>query len=324
MRMISKSRGSGSIKTQWPLYRSTMKTQEMKSRIYSTANGEVSGFHPFCFHFLKLGVLVKKRHFCFSVAGSAEDLEESYGWQFATQVSMDHHVLRRLDTVTRIRLFLDCHCRLPDVRVTHCFIYVAHKDKLTVVPALRNFDVNRMEFDEEYFNTVLMRTGNRPSFRFGIPQVPNFSAFARPAKAQNCLKCMGTYTVRSINIPDSTWLLIVECPDSLKKATLRHFETAKETRANGVAFRLAWILLLEKGSHFVSLHCYDNKWYFYDDLHEARMVRIDPQRFEIGNRDCIRAFYYREAERNPHRCLKRLDSSDSTGPAPKVIEVVQT
>ena len=237
-------------------------------------------------------------------------MTESHGEYMGVQISMDYHVLRRLDLVTRIRLSLKCKNGHEDIRATNCFIFETREDNLVVVPALRNFDIERMEFDEGYFNIVLMQTGVRPSFENPAPSLMNFSAFAHPVTSQKCPKCACKLATKMIKVPECTWMLIVEFPDSLKKVALRYLEKVTEVRVSNVVFKLGWVSLLEANNHMVSIHHFDQRWYFFDDLHGARMVRIQPKGFELGMREYLRAFYYRETERNPHRCLKRIVTDD--------------
>jgi len=257
-------------------------------------------------------VMCDKISFCFMFLGTLEDMTEAHGEYMGIQVSMDYHVLRRLDLVSRIRLSISCKGKHADVRATHCFIFESRGNNIIVVPALRNFDIEKMEFDEGYMNIVFMQTGLRPSFQKPIPSFLNFSAFAHPVTSQKCQRCSNNLTTTMIKVPECTWLMIVEFPDSLKKAPLRSLEMVTEVRVGAVVFKLGWVSLLESTNHLISIHHFDNRWYFFDDLYGARMVRIQPREFELGSREYLHAFYYRETERNPHRCLKRIVSDGAT------------
>lgn len=241
-----------------------------------------------------------------------EDLIETHGWHFGVELGMDYHVMRRLDLVTRIRLTLGCGCKYNETRSTNCFIFMDDCSKqLAIAPAMRNFDVDKMEFDEGYIETVLMLNGIVPSFKNPLPPILNFSSFAHPVKSQKCRRCAKSYSTKEVRVPSSTWMLIVEFPASLKKINLQYLEKIVETRICNVVFYLGWVQLLEAGNHLVSIHHYQNRWFYYDDLPDGNMVRIRPKDFELGTREFLRAFYYRVPSRNPHDCLKRMATAET-------------
>ena len=245
--------------------------------------------------------------------GRDENLADKHGSYFGIQVSMDFHVLRRLDTVTRIKLTLGCGCSYNETRFTNCFIFVDKGSKyIAVAPAMRNFDSLKMEFDEGYIETVLMQTGVVPSFKKALPPILNFSSFARPVRSQKCHRCAKYYSTKETKVPSSTWMLIVEFPDSLKKVGLHYIQKVVETRINNVVFYLGWLQLLEAGNHMVSIHHFNDRWFYYDDLPGGNMIRIKPKDFELGSREFLRAYYYRVPSRNPHECLVRMATAEST------------
>lgn len=225
---------------------------------------------------------------------------------------MDYHVLRRLENVTRIRLTLKCKCPGVEFRITHCFIYKSVDAEILIVPAFRNINLDSADFDEDYFQTVVMNTGRPPRLLGAgtVPSLPNQSAFARATCDQVCLTCDIKKKLLFVQVPECTWMLIVEVPDKLKKMSLQCFLRVTEFRTSGVIFKLGWIQMIDNSDHLVSMHLFNGRWYFYDDLHDARVKRIDISTFEMESFEHIRAFYYRETEINPHRCLKRLDDED--------------
>jgi len=221
-------------------------------------------------------------------------------------------VLRRLENVTRVRLMLKCRCPSPEARTTHCFIYKPINGEISIVPAFRNLSLESGDFDEDYFQTVVLNTGRPPQLKSEgvVPSNPNQSAFARATCDQACLSCGRKQQLIFVHVPECTWMLIVEVPDKMRKMSLLSFARVTEFRTSGVIFKLGWVQMITIHDHLVSLHLFNGRWYFYDDLHDARMKRIDASTFEMETFEHIRVFYYRETEINPHRCLKRLDDGD--------------
>lgn len=215
-------------------------------------------------------------------------------------LDVDRFVLRRKDTVTRFRLFLGCTCKLNDVRVTNCFVFQPQMGSLMVVPALSS----RSDEDEDYLFLLTQDTGSLREKRF--PDNTNFFSSAAQVGAEKCKRCGAHYTLRSITVPPSTWMLLVEFPEGLRKTHFKDLLSVHETRINGIVFVLAFLLLLE-GDHFISLHLHGKDWYFYEDQEEARKVLVRPDRFVMKTRYCVRAIYLRQVEKNPHRCMRRLD-----------------
>jgi hypothetical protein len=72
-------------------------------------------------------------------------------------------------------------------------------------------------------------------------------------------------------------------------------------------FQLAWVVFIGH-NHFVFCHRVDEHWYYYDDTNGNRrgpcpFKRIsDMAVFERPGYTIERAFYIREAEKEPHRC----------------------
>ena len=218
---------------------------------------------------------------------------------------MDYSVVRRWDSVTEIRLFLSCRCKLNDVRPTHCFMFQLQTGSIAVIPALLSHGANLSEPKEDYLNLLSQPSGTVMSEE-GLKQGAKPFSSALPINAYQCGVCDSHYSLRSITVPDSTWMLVVEFPEGLRKTHFSELNSARETRISGVVFGLAF-LLLQEGDHFISLHLHDKDWYFYEDQGEARKVLVRPDRFVMKTRQCIRAIYFRRVEKNPHRCMKRLD-----------------
>lgn len=217
--------------------------------------------------------------------------------------NVDFCALKRFDTVARIRLFLGCKCKLNDVKTTYCFLFQMQVGSMAVIPALHNNGGE--ESDESYLDLISQPSGVMAS-KEGTGRVINHNSSVLPVSARECGVCGSVYVLRSITVPSSTWMLVVEFPEGLRKTHFSALNSVKETRISGIVFGLAF-LLLQEGDRLISLHLHDKDWYYYEDQGEARKVLVRPDRFVMKTRHCLRAIYFRRAEKNPHRCMRRLD-----------------
>lgn len=239
-----------------------------------------------------------------------EPFEDQFGYERGILLSNEYHVLRRLDTVSRLRIGIDCRCSLADVRAAYCSVFFVRNQILEVVPALLNYDIESQEYDESYIDMVMAYFGQRPNGDERLPPKLHTSSRVRPAFLEECKGCKDTFQIKYVKVPDCTWLNVVEFPDILRRIKPTRLQSVTEISVGAVKFVLGFVLLIEEGTHFSSLHHFHGEWFFYDDLGQAKMVKIDLYRFDMENREYVRAFYYRVTEKNPHRCLKRQDDKE--------------
>lgn len=235
---------------------------------------------------------------------------DRYGYERGILMSNEYHVLRRLDTVARLRLGVGCKCNVADIRVSYCSVFFVRKGVLEVVPALRNYDIESQEFDEGYIDMIMAYFWRPPREHDDLPSSFEQLARVRPAFIDKCKTCKEFLSINHVRVPECTWLSIVEFPDSLKQIRPTKLQKVTEISLGGVKFTLGFVLLIENGTHFSSIHYYHDEWFFYDDLGQAKMVKVDLNKFSMDEREYVRAFYYRVAENNPHRCLKRQDMKE--------------
>ena len=238
------------------------------------------------------------------------DVDEAFNPE-GVEISMDHYVLRRLDTVSRIRALLSCKCRFPTGRTLQCYIYNAVRAGVyECIPALRNYDIESLEFDEEYSAAVYNDYGYHPEM--GNPhrhEIDQHSHMARDVRLSKCQHCKHNFSVQSIKIPDCTWLLIAEFPFAIERTDLEKLNL-NEIRIGGDIFYLAFgQLQIHHNNHYVYMHRFQGKWFFYDDL-QGSLVRSDPKEINYSHHVNRRAFYYRKTPINPHRCLEKLHAID--------------
>ena len=226
------------------------------------------------------------------------------------EVSMDHYILRRLDTVSRIRAQLGCKCRFPTGRMIQCYIFNIIRDGIyECVPAIRNYDIHSLEFDEDYANYIMEEYHVPAEIGNPLEGENNFGHLARDVRSARCTTCKGNFNVQSLIVPDCTWLLVVEFPRALYRVNMDRL-SCLEVRVGGDVFYLAWVQLQNiHNKHYISLHYFQQKWFYYDDL-DGNLIRYEPREVNYNHFINRRAFYYRKTPVNPHRCLEKLHTVD--------------
>ena len=231
----------------------------------------------------------------------------SENWRTAVQLSQDIQIMRRIDVVSIFSVICHCKCANEAQRVENiycCAIRVLKSGQLTVHPGYRGANETsiRKSFANRYFGASkdqARRLWSKDKNRKLEP--------ALPVDMVRCLSCHQYPTVDSLTIPETTWLIVVEIPRELQKASLRFMDSLKTIQMGGVTFYLTWVSILMTHGHFCSMHLYGKDWYFFDDDSDGGLTRTDPEDIDYVNKENLKAFYLRRTEKNPHRCLLRRD-----------------
>lgn len=172
-----------------------------------------------------------------------------------------------------------------------------------VEAAYFTFNAQTLEFDEDYWeyggaerDTAL--TNNL------------YRNLSKKVEGSHCTICDQPVHLENYGVPETTWILVVEVPN-VYRINMKHTQLPEAIVLSGSSFELAWVSFLKSSDHYVSLHRFDNHWFFYDDIAGGNggvacpFNRLDGAWFQAHRMDYTmeRAFYLRTAQRNPHRCL---------------------
>jgi hypothetical protein len=237
------------------------------------------------------------------------------GEEMLTRMSMYRMVLDNLSPITSFRADITCHCGGEMAKVLQCFRYevimLDSGDRVLVPePAFRTFSAVTLEFDNKYW-----LTGENPNINRLDKNL------ARRIQGAPCELCHLQMTVSNIQVPETSWELVVEVLVEIKLDAGLHELTPVMLHA-GSAFEIRWVSLMSHYSHFVSLHLVNQVWYKFDDMdgHTSNrpcpVNRLDIDHFRANRREYTmeRVFYTRMADRDPHRCLRLANEFDERNP----------
>jgi hypothetical protein len=177
------------------------------------------------------------------------------------------------------------------------------------VPAMRQFDNHTLEFDDEYTWQPESDDENSDEYEKNL---------VRSVDGYICPGCHMPMRTVGVDIPPSTWVLIVEITKEYQDRNPSHLDFPKVLHFNGERFIKSWISYLCVYSHFVSMHQLGGHWFYYDDNEShPKLVRVEGRFYNSGKNNDMkmqRIFYYRDTrypiKECPHRCLEYADSAD--------------
>ena len=242
----------------------------------------------------------------YEFADGRQELGEAFGgWHKGVNASMDLYILRRIDTVSAFMVLAKCRCsEQVQVRMSYGGIIrkvpgSSQRLQWTFSLAYRNFNSEAREFEDNFW---LWHVYNGESIVTTFDKVEP----ARPVNEERCSVCIDRMVGEGIQIPTSTWMLVVEFALGLRRTPLSKLRGFEQLTVQQICFELAFVSLLQDNGHFVSIHYFNGKWFFYDDLQGGKMTRISSPDAKYDTKVNLRAFYYRKTPTNPHACLVRI------------------
>ena len=224
-------------------------------------------------------------------------------------------MLKDLTPVSKFKVKLECGCPGGPYRRTVKFLYFSRimtkhlMGTLVFVthPAMRRFDDNTLQFDEDFWETE-------------EDEDEDSRDLVRPVENHICPNCMQGMHVLDVEVPESTWVLVVEVTKDHVEAGVTFKNFPGSFAYSGARYKKAWVSYLQDGRHFISVHRVDGHWYLYDDLDSnPKLTRIpDTLKFRAGIVP-QRVFYYRDTSasargiapnQSPHRCLEFANATD--------------
>lgn len=206
-------------------------------------------------------------------------------------------ILRHLNTVTNINVMLQCSCDSGRIfsRQVNIGLLRKHKRNDIFSIALAKWDNEGRSYEDPLWEWSLMGSGD-PSPAVG-------KNTASPI-VSTCPKCKSMINLKNISIPETTWLFMAEIAEPLWKTSLQGFAQVSSYVLGGVTFRLGFILLYNTTTgQFTSMNIRKG-WRFFEDACENVYRACNPNRVKYRERINLRAFYFRQAEKEPHRCLQ--------------------
>ena len=216
-----------------------------------------------------------------------------------------------LTPVSKFEVKVECGCPRGPYRCTGKFLMFAATQQslgqktFASLPAMRRFNVNTLQFDEDYWNS-------------DNDDDEDTLELVRPVHNHICTTCMQGMTILDVKIPASTWILVAEVPKehNVSKDSLRRFPNTI-TYSGGVQFKMAWCSFLKDGTNFVSFHRLNSHWYCNDLERNPKLARV-PDNYNFSGVVLKRIFYYRvtipepnhPADKSPHRCLELANATD--------------
>lgn len=213
-------------------------------------------------------------------------------------------ILRNLDSITRLNVLIKCNCYGGKQRV--CQIYCGLLRKLRTTPgrapeyniSLSTWFNDGEDYEDPIWNYSML-SNDAPTGRFDS----NLSA----PISKNCEKCGSFQNITDVQVPNTTWLLMADLADTLKKVSVKSLQSIGFYQIGGVVFYPAFVLVYNtKIGHYTTLNLIGkNEWRFFNDLCGGLFKSCDPDRVKYADKINLRVFFYRKTEINPHPCLSR-------------------
>ena len=233
-----------------------------------------------------------------------------------TRKSMFRFVVYNLRPVSWYHADLYCGCYGDTGRNFQVLRFMATRTTVGVHVSTEagffTFNPTSLEFDDDYWEAG---GAERDNF-FTANSRRNLS---RKVQGTICQVCDQMFHVDNFSIPETTWILIVECP-MVYRFKLKHTMLPPAIIMSGATFELAWISFMKDSNHYVSIHLIGGYWYFYDDISEhtssrtCPFNRLDGNWFNLHRMDYTleRCFYIRVASKDPHRCLELANAEETS------------
>ena len=233
--------------------------------------------------------------------------------QMLPRLSMFRFVIENLQPVSWYFADISCRCGVMPRKPFQVMRFMATRITtgvhISVEAAYFTFNPMSLEFDDEYWEYG----AEDDSF-----YTSNFTRnLSKKVDGKACDTCQDPIHLSNFGTPETTWLLVVECPN-VYKYKLKHTQLPPSVIFQGELFELAWVSYMKDGNHYISVHRMGGFWYFYDDYGQRRgsqpcpFSRLDSVQF---NRDRVfytleRAFYLRTPVKTPHRCLVLAEANE--------------
>ena len=207
--------------------------------------------------------------------------------------------LRSLDSISHIFAMSTCKCYSGKPRLIRAFINLIRHDtrNKSLSISLSQWAREESDYSDPIWNWSLFgpQTYDRAIHSLALSQ----------PISKICSRCYSLISVKNIQVPPSTWLLMADIPLSLQKSSVDVFLSLHDYVIGDVSFVLKFILLFNvNNGNFTSLNLVDNEWYFFDDLAGGAFKKCDPSRVNYKTKVNLRAFYIRKTETKPHICIQ--------------------
>lgn len=216
-------------------------------------------------------------------------------------------ILRNLDSVSKFNVLIKCNCHGGKSRI--CQVYCGFLRKLkTVAGKAPEYNISLAkwmnegdEYEDPIWNYSLLGD-DTPTIRFD-------SNLSQPI-SKTCEKCKNFVNIIDVQVPPTTWLLVADLAETLKKVSVRSLQNIGSYQTGGVVFYPAFVLVYNtKLGHFTTLSLLQkDEWRFFDDYCGGLFKICDPDKVRYGDKLNLRVFFYRKTEINPHLCLSRAAS----------------
>lgn len=213
-------------------------------------------------------------------------------------VDVDFSILRHIDLVSTFNVTLQCGCDLGRMRHQKAHVAVLRKNHHQGMfnLALGSWKAGDTSFEDPlWMHSLLGQTG---------PCQAVNKVTATPL-ASVCSSCQNITTIKSVTIPDTTWLLPCEVSSNLAHCSLEGLSNLSTYVLSGVIFRLAFALIFNHTTgHFSSMNFYNGEWSYYEDNLGGLFKSCNPAKFRYKDRSNVRIYYIRSsASDENHRCL---------------------
>lgn len=217
-------------------------------------------------------------------------------------------VLRNMDSITKLNVLVKCHCYGGKSRI--CQVYCGLLRKLRTVagqaPGYNIYLAKWLNEGDEYEDPIW----NYSLFGDDTPTDKFDSNLSSPI-SKTCSKCESLLEIEDIQVPNTTWLLMVDLAETLKKVSVRSLQNIGAYQVGGVVFYPAFVLVYNtKIGHYTALSLVKkDEWRFFDDICGGLYKNCDPDKVKYIDKVNLRVFFYRKTEVNPHACLSRIASN---------------
>jgi hypothetical protein len=213
-------------------------------------------------------------------------------------IDVDFSVLRHLSPVSSFDVTLQCGCDSGRIKSQHAYVALLRRNHHQSVfnLAMATWKMNGgLQEDPLWMHSLLGENG------------PNASVTRVKATplASICSGCQNMVSVRSIVVPESTWLLICDVSENLYRCSLEGLSSLAVYVVGGVVFRLAFIVLYNQATgNFTSMNFSHGEWNYYEDNLGGLLKTCNPGKLRYKDRVNARVYYIRDTVSDEnHRCL---------------------